>query len=344
MEVNPLVSKAFGNMRFPLILGVVLIHSNILSFLPADDAMPVFRKFMTCWRYVLNLCVPAFYFISGYLFFRSGFLNLHAYSDKLRRRWHTLAVPYLLWNLIAFLTTCVKVHPALTDYFPQYKTLFDSWQNVAVGFVDLGGTSYPYDMPLWFIRNLIIAVLISPVLSLMFKYLRWFSLVILCCMIEFLDLPWSLASTVFFFALGGCFPLLRFPVEKAASALWIWLPLFDMTSWANSAGVECFPLWISMTAGVMMLVSLSLLATKSGFKTASILDKSTFFVYASHGLYASVVPKFVLALFPPDGNSEIGFADYIISFLLLAGVSFMLYVICVRLTPALANVLCGSRT
>ena len=53
--------------------------------------------------YIISLVnktgVPAFFFISGYLFF----LSKKSYGKKLKDRIHTLLIPYILWNLLLLL-------------------------------------------------------------------------------------------------------------------------------------------------------------------------------------------------------------------------------------------------
>ena len=81
----PQITSAFELLRFPLILGVVMIHCDISLYLPAeaaafDEALRVFTK---C---VLRICVPLFFVMSGFLFFRSGTLGRKSLLEKWRRR------------------------------------------------------------------------------------------------------------------------------------------------------------------------------------------------------------------------------------------------------------------
>ena len=109
----PEITSGLDLLRFPLIVGVVMVHCNFLQFLDpplSGPATAAFVRFHDIFKhYVLDLCVPAFFAISGFLFFRDGArLSARDYTSKLRRRVRSLLVPYLLWNLIGFALFLVK--------------------------------------------------------------------------------------------------------------------------------------------------------------------------------------------------------------------------------------------
>lgn len=79
----------------------VIIDSLHFS-LPCQDAachcMQAFVKSVVC-----GVNVPAFFCISGYLFFRNlDKWDWSVFGQKLRRRISTLLLPYLLWNIVSF--------------------------------------------------------------------------------------------------------------------------------------------------------------------------------------------------------------------------------------------------
>ena len=99
-KTSSLTSDTISALRFPLALGVVFIHFNILS-----DKLSVrgagdtgqFPDWLVCMVRLLTsviptIAVPLFFIISGYLFFRSG-LTVRTYTGKLRTRTRTILVP-----------------------------------------------------------------------------------------------------------------------------------------------------------------------------------------------------------------------------------------------------------
>ena len=75
---NTILSDTIRVLRFPLIVGVVLIHNNLCDIMvggrhvsaPPEGDWAFAHYFMTYFSDVLpRICVPLFFAISGYLFF-----------------------------------------------------------------------------------------------------------------------------------------------------------------------------------------------------------------------------------------------------------------------------------
>ena len=104
-------SRTIRFLRFPLIVAVVLIHTRldhvvVNGHLLTETAR--FPVFALCQHIVsteiARIAVPLFYFMSGYLFFyRSTPFSLAVYGQKIKKRVHSLLVPYLFWNAAVFL-------------------------------------------------------------------------------------------------------------------------------------------------------------------------------------------------------------------------------------------------
>lgn len=119
--MNELISKTFTLLRFPLLIGVVMIHCDITAQLHpelrnqwAGDVMYLFSNVIG------RFSVPMFFIISGYLFFRNGVFDTSIYIAKLRSRVNTLLIPYLLWNLIGFIYFVIKHYPPPMCCFSGY--------------------------------------------------------------------------------------------------------------------------------------------------------------------------------------------------------------------------------
>ena len=94
-------------MRLPLALCIIMIH---LHMEPSSTAigwgsfgsLDVWRIFAcVSINEVASVAVPLFFMISGYLFFVGGKWNGTVFTGKLRRRIHSLLVPYVLFCLLA---------------------------------------------------------------------------------------------------------------------------------------------------------------------------------------------------------------------------------------------------
>ena len=99
---DTLLSKTISYLRFPLIVGVVFIHSNMLvvniqGTIIRYDKWPVVAFIMNQFSSVLaDVCVPLFFFISGFLFFYNSDFSKEIYIKKVKKRIKTLFVPYII--------------------------------------------------------------------------------------------------------------------------------------------------------------------------------------------------------------------------------------------------------
>lgn len=119
--INSSISRVISRLRFPLMVGVVFIHSKSIFIKPE---MPLLSNIATFFSSILpSFCVPLFFTFSGYLFFASTpNLTPCDYGRKLKKRFRTLAVPYLFWNslTIAALWITGRLVPSIAN--PVFET------------------------------------------------------------------------------------------------------------------------------------------------------------------------------------------------------------------------------
>lgn len=159
-------SKAITWIRFPLAVLVVYLHSRpeIIGAGANLENMPIlFNLTNLISGNITRIAVPAFFFISGYLFFLNmDRWNWKHYAEKLRRRVHTLVVPFLIWNLLVFaLYFCIQTFaPSLIHNEHELIKNYGIQEYLSAFGFNL------YDKPicyqLWFVRDLIVLVLLSP--------------------------------------------------------------------------------------------------------------------------------------------------------------------------------------
>lgn len=106
-------SQSINMLRFPLAILVVFVH----GFGADIDVAQLHASGLTgaaVYDYVRLFCsvviarsaVPIFFIISGYLLFRKvEEYSKQVYVGKLKKRWHSLVIPYLSWNVLIVLWT-----------------------------------------------------------------------------------------------------------------------------------------------------------------------------------------------------------------------------------------------
>ena len=221
-------SDAITWLRFPLIFLIIMLHSYSVIRLSGNHE----TYFKIVYPFALWLGetgVPGFFFISGYLFFVSN----KDYKQKLRTRIHTLLMPYFLWNVImlsAYLITYMIGYPqeinnrSLYDYtLSDYLRLF--WDR---GSYD-NGNFVPLLCPLWYIRNLFIVAVLSPILYYLIKYLRELFIFALAIWWLYTYDNAFIQQTLLFFSLGSYFSIFRInPLELFNNKKKFFLILFTI--------------------------------------------------------------------------------------------------------------------
>lgn len=144
-------------VRLPLIILVTYAHSyggirGGYSLLGSGwDAYEVLKLMIS--QTLVKVAVPAFFVMSGYLFFANvEKLTKEVYWQKLKRRVKTLLIPYIVWNLLMAL----KLQE-----------------------ISLATFIAPANMPLWFLRDLIMVSMVTPILYIGVKRLGWWLALIL---------------------------------------------------------------------------------------------------------------------------------------------------------------------
>lgn len=180
------ISEAIKCIRFPLIVVVVMIH----IFQDADK-LAVHGHSLTVgypeWFYTFmyfmaegigRVAVPVFFAISGYLFFyRVRDFTPELYKSKLSKRVKSLLVPYLIWNTLFIGLFFLKGVPPLSSFYPSAANFQISTYWLLNSYIGLDG--YPLLYPLWYVRDLMIIVLISPIVYYFVRKIKYVYMAIL---------------------------------------------------------------------------------------------------------------------------------------------------------------------
>ena len=155
------LSHSIACVRFPLVFAILLLHAYTAVQLTNHDTY-----FHVLYPFALwfgETGVPAYFFISGLLMFYST----KSYSQQIKSRFHTLFIPYMIWNGL-FLLAYIVAWKAGFGVEINHKSLNDfTTMDFIRAFWDRGdwdwGNCMPVLTPMWYIRNLMIMYLISPI-------------------------------------------------------------------------------------------------------------------------------------------------------------------------------------
>lgn len=189
---------------------------------------------------LLRFSVPLFFIISGYLFFRNFESIKKSYITKLKSRLFSLVIPYCLW---AFISAVLML---LLSYLDIFKSLDIINERVLTGnYILLSCFIDPPAFQLWYLQQLIIFTLLSPLFYLAIKHTKGFILIPFG-LLWLLDLNFVINSqALFFFSIGayiGIYGKERYFVKKDN-------PVF------TTAVTVC---WIALSAIITILAMLHL--------------------------------------------------------------------------------------
>ena len=304
-KISTLQSHALTIAVFLNTILVILRHSFNLHLYYKDgnpwmkviDCNVFFQRFMdkyTC------LAIPFFFLISGFLYFN----NINQLNDcikKIKKRFYTLLIPYLNWNVILIilcliLSTFPQLRPQLhRTYKLQYSL---SWIIEKLTYSPIIGQ-------FWYIRTLFIFILLSPLYFPLFKY-KFISLLIIILSITLWQLiDTSILSTegICFFLLGGFLAYHMFLPPKRPCKMWLWLILPQILIILIHTFSFIIPTYIlKICIFIQIYTSWQFcLYLASNVKVCHYLiemNRHSFFLYATHGTILAGLSLYLSKLLP----------------------------------------------
>ncbi len=199
------LSHSIASVRFPLVFAILLLHGYTTCLLSGHNTYYDVLYPPALW--LGETGVPAYFFISGMLLFYSS----KNYFQQLRSRFKTLFIPYMLWNGLLLLVF-VAIWLLGFDSKINSKSLDDfTWLDYIRVFWDRGdrnwGNTMPMMTPMWYIRNLMVMYILSPILAYAIRLIGpMIPIVSGLFWINSHSVAFSL-QTLTMFSLGAYFPL-----------------------------------------------------------------------------------------------------------------------------------------
>jgi surface polysaccharide O-acyltransferase-like enzyme len=231
------LSQTINLARISLIVGLVFLHyqrypnSSLSPFRGLDVAQHQVATFVNSFvLFFFFSVVPLLSMISGWLFFSFAAEDAAgALTRRMRRRFFSLYLPLVFWNalflaILAGLFLQMPGHPLLDDL----NIRFESAGPIDYVNAIFGVTRHPVAFQFWFVRDLFVTALISPLLWLLLRHAAYLGLVLL-------GLAWMAdhdlyiffrSDVVFFFYVGGFLRMRGAPLEIGRQATLILLAAY----------------------------------------------------------------------------------------------------------------------
>lgn len=371
---SDLRSQALDLLRFPLAVVIVIIHTFsyrgtglIFSNNEIDFHNIVFFEEIQCFidGFLRGQSVPIYFFISGFVFFLSVEWSKEKYIQKLKNRVKTLLIPYLIWNTIALLLVIIS-----QIYFtPFLSKPMQAWnfslKNILLCYWVYKGellgieisSLHPINGVLWFVRDLMIVVLCTPVLYRLMKRGNCWFVVLLgvlwffnSCFDERYAFLNGWLSAFFFFSWGAYMSINRKDMLVEFGRYFrLSVFMYSILGLSYVAAAHWCPeicktiKSLNVFFGLLFAYNLAAwLLRKKYCKASPFLASSSFFIYVSHSLICGRLLKLLYIYLQPASSISLLFIHISTVVLTLAFLLSAFYLMR-RYTPALLRVLTGRR-
>ncbi|PCK08632.1 MAG: hypothetical protein COA42_08135 [Alteromonadaceae bacterium] len=360
--MNQVLSQKIKILSLLAMIAVVFLHASTAapvmqfpgSIIEGSVGLSSFVQYFVA-NGITRFCIPLFFAISGYLFFLGveGF-SVGAYLNKLGRRVRTLALPFVLWTLIAYVLSRLFLE---IDFFKGAVAYPDKGLNLE-GFLLLFQYIYftPVAPQLWFIWHLMAMVLLSLPLYFILRTFLGYVVVAagLYVFIWQVTVPFFLPSylaqeAVLFFSLGGMFALHKFDMSYrlkpivVVSLFVVWITLLVVKTFLSyEYALPYFHQVLVILGLVVVWFGYDELCSREKLKAIMLrLSEHTFFIYVFHLPIMTIMLNSVLSKL--GGSPAVSLVLFVVFPVVVICVSVVLGALMSRFVPNVYAVLTGGR-
>ncbi|NRR31594.1 acyltransferase [Oxalobacteraceae bacterium] len=351
-------SQRLSSIRFPLIVAVVFIHaygsdvsvSGTTLGLASTNALTGFIRDLIS-QGLARSAVPLFFLMSGYLFFLGFQASTKHYLDKFSSRVQTLLIPFLIWNIATLLLN------AAVQSLPATQA-FVSGNNARIadfGLYEYANAIFGIDRPpiayqFWFIRDLMVVVLLSPLIYFCVSRMAAVFLAILALL--WVAKIWPLyipsAPALLFFSVGAALAchrqsLFRFDAyAKPLIAVYLCVLPVHVMLLGSPASTHVEKLTIVLGAIAFLSLSKWVVRREALRHALQGLASASFFVFAAHEPLLTIFRKIAYKIVQPSSSAAV-LTLYLLIPITLIILLVAVYRLGAKYLPGLTRVVSGGR-
>ncbi len=217
--------------------------------------------------------------------------------------------------------------------------------------------SGPVLFPFWYMRDLMILMVLTPVIYWFIKHLR-IGCILLLMVVYLLDIrmPWfsdTIVAATLFFSLGAYFSIMK---QDFTDVLWRWryvtitltiVLIVSQTVTGSNMGdysSQMVHLWLVLIQTFAFIITARALCRyRRLYKWNRKLAPSSFFIYASHIFILGYVSGIVRKLTPLNDTWYMQCIDYLLTPMVCVAICIAVYAAGRRWMPGVMKVLMGDR-
>lgn len=296
-------SDKIKNISFIAIIAVFFIHTDNAG--GRESGSFFFQDLLhTC----ANFAVPLFFIISGYLFFYQK-EDMILIKKGIKKRIRTLLIPYIIWCtlFVVQLWLASMATPLNQDYF----SILSSGEIMdALRFLKRMYIAPPLAFHLWYVRDLMAVVSISPLIFLCQRKRPLIFLLIVAVVCGLLKLiPW-LSWPLTWFSIGSYFAFSKKDILELNNK-WIGVVMLlgyiAITGWLIYNGMHTTAdKWYSFPVILLGIVGVwntyDIIGIHKYFP--SYITDQTFFLYCAHVPFLTIVSTLLFPIIPQSALVE----------------------------------------
>jgi len=351
------LSIKIATISFLLMLHVVVVHSVNINYDPNGNNIVWFIENFISFRLV-KVVIPLFFFISGYLFFLSIAPGVNdtpnTFKEKIGKRFKTLGIPYLFWCTFWFAVIFIlQLIPQLSSFFSTPLQKMTLWQQFWNLYIE------PINYPLWFLRELLLYVMITPLLYWLVKKFKlavpavFFLLSLFYLGIEVLEIYIYRFHMLVYYTIGIYLAIhknglkYRLNVGMQILSMIVFLGICALLIWfdINNIDVKTWPIRlisnVATAIGVISVWSLyDYFDDRFHFQQHSVFSYG-FIIYAMHGIPILYLKEALVKFFEPSKPMALVF--YVVSFTSVILVCLFFGMMLKKLSPKIYLFTTGNR-
>lgn len=346
MKVTDYFSKKATTVSFIMSIFVIYIHANNLSYYGLEANGKTIPNIVVniFGKIIGEIAVPFFFMMSAYWLFRFDThdgIAMNILIKKMKKKVNTICLPYLLWNTFGMI-----FYMAITR-IPFAANMMNNGEliSLTVSNVLEGVFLHKYYFTFWYLKDLIVLIVISPFLLVLLKnkYVTWISILVSAVAVLLkLDFILIKGSSFLFFMIGGyTVTYAREFFEKKGNNAWRWLLVFVLTGISRYVNVPIIAELSYFISPILLWKSVDIFFLSVFYeRKIKWFMTQSFFIYASHVIPVTIIGHLLAKV---SGTYLWVTISYLIApwitLALIYVVANMLY----KYTPRFYGLICGGR-
>lgn len=305
------LSKKIKVVSFISIIMVAYIHAYNLKdrFLLPTTRISDSMSFTSFFQYFISngltrMAVPLFFAISGFLFFYNFVPSINNFLTKYKKRFKSLFIPYILWCVLGLLFMFV-----VQIFYPSSSTLTNGLiKNYKIPQYISSILLSTVSFQLWFLRDLFIYALLSPIIYfIVSKLSKWSLIPFIILWALNINLLFINNEGILFFVLGALIAIkgLKLKINKKSTintVIFLWLIILILKTFLAYHGNPLLLYSMHRISVILGFISFwfgydfYLKKLNANIKL-SYLVGYTFFIYAFHIPFLTVLMNTSLSAF-----------------------------------------------